>query len=277
MKLLPVIARSRWMLLVACCLATANRCAADPAPSAGAFHAVRCPGTYSGHLQGVCTNDRDRIYWSFTTDLVMTDPAGKLLGKIDVADHHGDLCFHDGKLYVAVNLGEFNQPAGRADSWVYVYDADTLEELARHRADEVVHGAGGIGVRDGRFYVVGGLPSGIEENYVYEYDPAFAFKRRHVLKTGQTRLGIQTAAFADNCWWFGCYGNPPILLTADASLRPTGRFEFDAALGIVGVSDGKLLVARGARNQDRRHSAELLLAVPDARSGLRLVDSPGTQ
>ena len=28
-----------------------------------------------------------------------------------------------------------------------------------------------------------------------------------VVKSGYTRLGVQTAAFADGRWWFGCYGS----------------------------------------------------------------------
>lgn len=34
---------------------------------AAEFHAVPCEGTYPHHLQGICTNERDAIYWSFTT------------------------------------------------------------------------------------------------------------------------------------------------------------------------------------------------------------------
>lgn len=83
------------------------------------------------------------------TPLVKTDLNGKLLEKVPVANHHGDLCVHDGKLHVAVNLGKFNDPEGNADSWVYVYDAKTLKEIARHEVQEVFHGAGGIGFRDG--------------------------------------------------------------------------------------------------------------------------------
>ena len=56
-----------------------------------------------------------------------------------------------------VSKAKFNRPAGEADSWVYVYDADTLVELAKHRVPEVVHGAGGMAWRDGRFFIVGGL------------------------------------------------------------------------------------------------------------------------
>jgi hypothetical protein len=215
------------------------------------FHNVTCEGMYAQHLQGVCAGG-DAIYWSFTTTLVKTDQNGKLLKKAPVANHHGDLCFFGGKLFVAVNLGEFNNPKGNADSWVYVYDADTLKELARHAVQEVVHGAGGIGIRGGHFFVVGGLPDGVEENYAYEYDASFKFQSRHIIRSGHTHLGIQTATFAHDRWWFGCYGDPKILLVTDAEFQMKGRFEFDCSLGIEKLPDGRLLSASGRCEKGKR-------------------------
>ena len=117
---------------------------------------------------------------------IKTDAEGRALKKIEVANHHGDLCFQDGKIYVAVNLGLFNFPAGRADSWIYVYDADSLAELARHPTPEVVHGAGGIGVRDGRFFVVGGLPPAMVAKRYLREPPKLAVPVlcRQLLKSG---------------------------------------------------------------------------------------------
>ena len=241
--------------------------AADEIPT---FGNVTCDGNYQHHLQGVCTNERDSIYWSFTTELVKTDRSGRVQKKVDVTNHNGDLCFLDGKLYVAVNLGKFNDPKGNANSWVYVYNADTLDLIAKHETQEVFHGAGGIGVMDRRFFVVGGLPDGVEENYVYEYDRAFQFVRRHVIKSGWTRLGIQTATFHDGAWWFGCYGTPQILLRTDAKFRMLGRHELDCSLGIVGIAKGQLLVAKGPRTPAGRCLGSLHLARPDEKRGLLL-------
>jgi len=233
------------------------------------FRNVACEGTYPHHLQGICADD-EAIYWCFTTQLVKTDLNGKVLTKVPVANHHGDLYIHDGKLFVAVNLGKFNDPKGNADSWVYVYDSATLKEIARHEVQEVFHGAGGIGIRNGHFFVVGGLPEGVEENYVYEYDGEFKFLKKHAIQSGHTHLGIQTATFAHGRWWFGCYGKPAILLVTDADFQMKGRYEFDCSLGIVGLRDGRLLSASGKCEKDKGCTGTARIALADEKTGLRI-------
>jgi hypothetical protein len=242
----PVILDSLGAALIATCLLPSV--GGGAAPGLPQVDSIRCRGASPKHLQGVGADDRGALYWSFTVELVKTDVNGKVLRSVPVADHHGDLCVVGGKVYVAVNLGEFNRPAGRADSWVFVYDAETLEGLSKHHVPEVVHGAGGIAHHDGTFLVVGGLPPGTDGNLLYEYDESFAFLRRHVLASGYTLMGIQTAAFAEGAWWFGCYGDPRVLLKADEDLRLLGRWDLDASLGIVGVGGGRLLVAEGLRD-----------------------------
>ena len=234
---------------------------------------IACEGSYPHHLQGVCV-DQDAIFWSFTTQLVKTDRNGKLLQKIPVANHHGDLCYQAGKLYVAVNLGEFNNPQGNADSWIYVYAASDLSLLAKHEIQAVFHGAGGIGVHDGNFFVVGGLPNNVDVNYVYEYDSEFQLLQRHVIQSGHTQMGIQTAAFAEGRWWFGCYGTPKILLVTDAEFKLLGRHEFDCSLGIVGQGQQRLLVASGKCAVTSGCSRSLTLAQPDEKTGLQIVAQP---
>lgn len=270
------------MRICSCVAGIALLCLVLPAESAdrpvdSLFRAVRCEGAYPRHLQGIATDDREAIFWCFTVALVKTDASGRVVKQIAVANHHGDLCHFRGRLYVAVNLGKFNQPAGQADSWVYVYDAQTLAELARHRTAEVVHGAGGIACDGSRFLVVGGLPAGIQENYLYEYDLDLRFRRRHALKCGYTLMGIQTATFAAGQWWFGCYGSPATLLRADASLGYLGRQNLDASVGIVGLTDGRLLVARGGFTKGQGYSGRLVPATADRQLGLRvpeLMDGP---
>jgi hypothetical protein len=112
--------------------------------AAAPFQPVACEGAYPKHLQGVCTNGKDAIYWSWTDAIVKTGLDGRIQKKVPAPSHQGDLCHHDGKVYVAVNLGKFNEPAGQADSWVFVFHGNTLEELSRHAVPELVHGAGGM-------------------------------------------------------------------------------------------------------------------------------------
>ncbi len=242
------------------------------AGSEPAFHNVTCEGHYRKHLQGACIDGREAIFWSFTDVLVKTDRQGRLLKQVPVASHHGDLCYENGKLYVAVNLGKFNEPPGKADSWVYVYDAADLRELARHPVPEVVHGAGGMACHAGRFMVVGGLPADIEENYVYEYDRDFRFVRRHVIASGQTYRGIQTVAYAQGSWWFGCYGTPKILLKTDEEFRLQGRYEFNCSIGIVPLADGAFLVGVGNAEKGEGRTGRLVRARPDPHQGLKLED-----
>ena len=237
-------------------------------PAAPAFEAAACEGAYPLHLQGICTNDRDAIYWSWTDTLVKTDRSGRVLKRIPAANHHGDLCFHEGKVYAAVNLGKFNQPAGQADSWIFVYDADTLDECARHPVPEVVHGAGGVAYREGVFLVVGGLPEGAAANCVYEYDAQFRLRQRHELSGGYTLMGIQTATFAAGSWWFGCYGKPCVLLRFDPDFQLTGRWECDASLGIVGLPDGRFLIGRNARAKEAGYQGRAVSAWADGANGL---------
>ncbi len=241
---------------------------------AGIFKTVICEGSYAKHLQGICIDGKGSIFWSFTDVLVKTDADGRVLKQIPVASHHGDLCYRDGKLYVAVNLGKFNDPGGTAaDSWVYVYNADDLSEISRNKLPEVIYGAGGMAYRDRNFIIVGGLPDGVEENHVYEYDPDFRFVKRHVINSGYTSRGIQTATFSCGRWWFGCYGKPQVLLKTDENFKLIGKYVFDCSLGITGFSDGSFLVARGIKLPERKLSGRIFLARPDQEKGLIPCDS----
>ncbi|MCH1439306.1 MAG: hypothetical protein L7W43_06605 [Rubripirellula sp.] len=231
--------------------------------------ALTCPGKYQHHLQGVCSNS-EAVFWSFTTTLVKTDRQGKLLKKVAVANHHGDLCHHEGKIYVAVNLGKFNDPKGNAKSWVYVYDDSNLHEVARYAVPEVFHGAGGIGFYNGNFFVVGGLPGDINENYIYEYDGNFKAIKRHVIASGHTHLGIQTAAFVNGHWWFGCYGTPQITLVTDTEFKMVGRYEQDCSLGVTQKNDGRMWIASGACQPETGCTGKIQSATANPQKGFTL-------
>ncbi len=232
---------------------------------------IECDGTYGGHLQGVATDGKS-IYWSHTVQLVKTDLNGRILRRIDVPDHHGDLTHHDGEVFVAVEFGQFNRPPGESDPWVYVYDAESLKLLRKHRVPELVHGSGGIAYHDGKFIVVGGLPGDHPQNYAFEYDQEFKFLKRHVLPSGQTSLGIQTAGHLHGRWWFGCYGSPenPGLLVADETFRLVGQASTDFSYGVAGL-DANTMIRGECFAGGKRGKVELL------RSGRPKVGPVATQ
>ena len=236
--------------------------AAASSVSGAAPAEVVCQGTHYKHLQGIAA-DSEAIYWCFTRRLVKTDMAGKVLKTVEVRSHHGDLTCHDGKVYVAVNFGAFNEEPGKEDSWVYVYRASDLSFISKHAVPELVHGAGGMAYHNGRFVVIGGLPRTHEQNYVYEYDENFRFLKRHVLPSGYTVLGIQTACYADGLWWFGCYGGK--MLKTDESFRLVGKYDCDVAVGIVKVAKDRFLIGR-CFDESKRGRA--FYARPDAKKGM---------
>ncbi len=209
---------------------------------------IECEGVYKHHLQGLAT-DGTNIWWSFTDEIVKTDKAGKKIASVKAPFHQGDCCYVDGKLYVAVNTGKFNTE-DKANSWVYCFDGVTLELENKWKVPELRHGAGGMTFANGDFYVVGGLPPDHTCNYVYRYSPDFKFKERYVLKTGYTGLGIQTAAFEDGKFYFGCYsgkdhlGNktPCQTLVCPADLSSFRRAKVNTSVGLVKL-DGKLMAA----------------------------------
>ena len=222
-----LLCKVRFALLTATAAAMLFASAAEK----GKMDAIVCGGQYRGHLQGTDAAGTN-IWWSFTTTLVRTDLSGRVLASRDVPSHHGDLCVKGDTLYVAVNHGRFNTETG-GKSFVMSYDALTLAPKGKWKLD-MPFGAGGMTWRGDRFYVVGGLPPTERRNYVHEYDRDFNLVKRHVLETGYTCLGIQTAAFIDGEFLFGIYGgpsNPGGTLRCPADLSSVRRYLGNGSVG----------------------------------------------
>lgn len=233
---------------------------------------IVCQGTYRSHIQGIASDRKSVLYWSFTRNLVKTDLAGRVLKSAAVPSHHGDLTYVSGKLYVAWS-NYFNRPG--ANSKVYVYDADDLSRLAVKSIPEVTYGAGGMEHHKGHFFVVGGLPDDGERNFVYEYDGEFKFVQRHALAGGHTRLGIQAVGYWEGCWWFGCYGNA--LLKTDESFRLLAKYPASFPYGIVGWDAGLYLVGFHFGKSKNACRGKARLARADEQRGLVLETGPGRQ
>ncbi len=175
---------------------------------------VRCEEIYVGsknlnrHKQGMASDYKQFLYWSHNEKLVKSDFSGKILKMVDVPNHHGDLTWYMGNIYVAVNHGEFSTVIGLADNWIYVYDGENLNFIRKMPVPELAYGAGGIGCHHGRLMVVGGVADLCTENYVFEYDLQGNFIKRHTIASGATHLGIQTINYWGGKWYLGCYGPP---------------------------------------------------------------------
>ena len=214
---------------------------------------IKYAGTYDGHLQGITTDYQSSLYWSHTTQLVKTDLKGNIIKVVDVPSHHGDLEYYDGKIYVAVNLGLFNEESGLSDSWVYIYNAKNLAFIKKYPVPEILYGAGGIAIFNTKVMIVGGLPDSgkYSKNQVYEYNLDFELQKIHFLESGYTYKGIQIATYYNGSWYFGCYGNagkslkPVVLKTmlVDNTLHLTKIYDLDFSYGMIGISGNKWLVS----------------------------------
>ena len=88
-------------------------------------------------------------------------------------------------------------------------------------------------------------------------DPLTKFMERHVIQSGYTVLGVQTLAFHEGQWWFGCYGKQ--LLVTDESFQMKERFDFDGSLGIVGIGKGQFLIGQESGNK-KEHGGKAVVA-----------------
>jgi hypothetical protein len=100
---------------------------------------------WCGHVQGACVSS-NAIYFSFHDQIVKTDWYGRLLNRVPVDPHGGDICLWNGKLYTAV-CGKQETPGnrGRIDVWD--------ENLKRIGSREFKRSADGITCIGGVLYV----------------------------------------------------------------------------------------------------------------------------
>ena len=97
----------------------------------------------SGHVQGMCVTS-NAVYMTLYNGIYRYDWHGRLVKRIKAGKHTGDICWWNGRLYTACDLGE-KEPRGRIE----VYD----EDLNFIKRTTFRLPADGIACLDGTLYV----------------------------------------------------------------------------------------------------------------------------
>ena len=186
-------------------LLAAGACAMSVEAKSLAYDSIKSDGKWPYHCQGVAT-DGESIYWSFTTVLVKSDLRGKTVDTFRIdRGHMGDLCFHEGRLFVGVNNG--SAPDGtRIGDEVWEFDAMTLNRLKVHPTPQTIWCNNGVEWYDGHFWVVCNASQDCVYNYVFQYTPDFRFKCCRRIASGWTEHGVQAILLAKGKMMFACYG-----------------------------------------------------------------------
>ena len=231
------------------------------------FKEVKLPGKFYDHLQGFAIGN-GKIYWSQTSILLRTDEKGNIERVIDAPGHHGDCCFHDGKLYVAVNLGKFNTK-DKAKNEVWVYDAD-LNFLEIYPLPFLEGGLGGIEYYNGSFYCVGGIDASEKEFKICKVSKDFKLEKEYFIPVENTFLGVQTILRTQGRFLLGCYLKPnttPRLFTfeCDDNFNVIKRHKINTSCGMAAIqnSDGcNILVAKTGWDNKSKFAKHLSSAYP---------------
>lgn len=164
-----------------------------------------------GHLQDVCFDGGKCLYWAHTRELYKTDLSGRVLKKVDVADHHAGLQVRNGRLFVAVcpmqgKTGGQTTPECRLT--VGEYDADTLDLVEMHTVD-MNDRAGSLAILDDGTFLVGCLrPRDIAPTQVrfHHLDRNFGLIKSHVLDDVPVMLGIEILKIRGKSVYLNMYG-----------------------------------------------------------------------
>ena len=188
------------------CVAIAVGVFANSFAEASACERIDCEGIWPYHLQGVAT-DGTNVYWTYTTVLVKTDFAGRILATNAVEGlfvHMGDLCCKDGKVYVGMNCGK--KHGVRVGDEVWMFDGRTLELEKIYPTPQTVWDNNGLVWCGNSFYVVTFAPYYSRYNYLFEFTEDFRFKACRLVDSGWTRSGVQTVCRVGGEIWLGHYG-----------------------------------------------------------------------
>lgn len=165
------------------------------------------------HIQGACASD-DAIYLSQMNGLYKFDWSGKLLKRLPVISHTGDLCFYKGEVYTSVSV---YHNARKCKGLIQVFDSD----LNFVREKELDRGTDGVTVLNGVLYLgmgsvgqVGNKPH--RENLVGRFRPETLeeIDRKPIDCGMETCFGAQNITTDGKDLYFSFYpaklGDPPL-------------------------------------------------------------------
>ena len=211
-----------------------------------------------GHLQGLVT-DKKHLYWSFTRKLVKTDLRGKVVAALDVAYHHGDLAYHDGRIYVSFfTLGD------KAQNKVLVYDTKDLSLVEQHDVKGGKGYNGGLEHYDNHFYLgedfqgASGRPLEIRQ-----FDMDFKFIKAYTLVDKKRQAGSENIARFANSWWVSSYDPDIPMLRLDDNFRVVETFSSGFPFGFFHWNANTVLVGQPGKTKNK---AQWLKYNPGGRS-----------
>ena len=197
------------------------------------FADVQCERTWSGPLRGLAVDPRGAIYWSFGTDLVCTDAAGKVRSTLQSQVPLADLCLHDGQLHALTDSPD--------DVRVRIHDAATLAFVREVTLPDKARGARGLGAEGGRFFVVADSQGVAGSVRFVTLDSKF--RVQEVDELGSEHLIAPAAVcFGDQRFWIGGRDAEGGLLVTDAGFVPWALVPSSVAHGIAALPAGLFLV-----------------------------------
>jgi hypothetical protein len=179
------------------------------------------PEVVSGQ-QGIAT-DGTHVYVQSTSLLAMYDNSGLLLKQSKKRTwHHGGIACHAGRIYAAASEC---CKEGSEKHWIVEYDAETLEEIARH--DVGAHFtvcAGGIAYFEDHFYVAESYYDDNHADYIVQFDKNFQFVAAFTIDF-KSPFGIQGLAYLpeEDKFMVNSHGKPFYLIDVNfdsATLEP---------------------------------------------------------
>ena len=144
--------------------------------------------------QGVCS-DGTYIYTTDGTILRKYDLDENLLASVSSGYHSGDICYHDGYIYVTYHEGDFKQEGD--PSIIRIYNSTDLTFDSNSTEIYTGTGAGSITYNsdDGHFYIAEGSWYSKAYGFVYEYDEDFLFIDNYTVATGWAIMPFQGISY----------------------------------------------------------------------------------